>query len=203
MAPLSVIGESDTPYLSEIEPCADANAGRYAIRNGRIELTPARWPDGKPQSYANVRVWTSAGAAGNQVGPGKVSSILLKDYAANLRVSNPTAAAGGTDGEEFADAQARFTCALLSRDRIVTRGDLYAVVKSFDRRVRDATIRSGVERDEGSLRRVEQVTVYLSKDDFSDPETEALYLSQDLSAALRRRFLHDIALDVRIEWEEA
>jgi hypothetical protein len=203
VAPLAVIGESDTPYLSEMEPSADSNAGRYAIRNGRIELTPARWPDGKTQAYANVRVWTTAGQAGNEVGPGKVSSIQLKDFAGSLRVSNPTSAAGGTDGEEFADAQARFTAALLSRDRIVTRADLYAVVKSFDRRVRDTTIRSGVEREQGALRRIERVTVYLSKDDFNDPEAEALYLAEDLRAALQKRFLHDIDLTVQVEWEES
>ncbi len=203
VAPLSVIGESDTPYLSEIEPSTDPNVGRYAIRNGRIELTPARWPNGKPQTYANVRVWISAGAAGNQVGPGKVTSIQLKDYGSALRVSNPTSAAGGTDGEDFAEAQARFTAALLSRDRIVTRADLFAAVKSFDRRVRDTTIRSGVEREQGALRRVERVTVYLNKDDFNDPEAEVRYLTEDLRAVLEKRFLHDIDLTVQVEWEEA
>jgi len=203
VAPLSVISETDTPYLLETEPSADALVGRYAIRNGRIELTPATFPGGKPHAYANVRVWISAGLAGNQVGPGKIAAIQLKDYAGGLRVSNPTAAAGGTSTEEFADARSRFTTALLSRDRVVTRGDLFAISNSFDRRVLDTTIRSGVERVDGALRRVERVTVYLNKDDFNDPELEARYLLEDLRVVLTKRFLHDIELSLQVEWEES
>ncbi|MBY0508020.1 MAG: hypothetical protein K2X03_29175 [Bryobacteraceae bacterium] len=203
VAPLSVISESDTPYLLETEPSADPHVGRYAIRNGRIELMPATFPGGKRHAYANVRVWISAGAGGNQVGPGKVAAIQLKDYAGGLRVSNPTAAAGGTNTEEFADARTRFTTALLSRDRVVTRGDLFAIASSFDRRVLDTTIRSAVERVEGALRRVEKVTVYLNKDDFNDPDLEARYLLEDLRGVLAKRFLHDIELSLQVEWEAA
>lgn len=203
VAPLSVISETDTPYLLETEPSADPQVGRYAIRSGRIELTPATFLNGKPHAYANVRVWISAGQAGNQVGPGKVTSIQLKDYAGGLRVSNPTAAAGGTSTEEFADARTRFTTALLSRDRVVTRGDLFAIANSFDRRVLDTTIRSAVERVDGALRRVERVTVYLRKDDFNDPELEARYLLEDLRSVLAKRFLHDIELSLQVEWETA
>lgn len=202
VAPLSVISENDTPYLLETEPSSDPLVGRYAIRNGRIELTPATFPGGKRHAYANVRVWTSAGAAGNQVGPGKITAIQVKDYAGGLRVGNPTAAAGGTSTEDFADARARFTTALLSRDRVVTRADLLAIASSFDRRVQDTTIRSGVERVDGALRRVERVTVYLRRDDFTDPDLEARYLLEDLRSVLTKRFLHDIELSLQVEWEE-
>ena len=203
VAPLSVISETDTPYLLETEPSSDPSVGRYAIRNGRIELTPAKFPGGKPHAYANVRVWISAGTAGNQVGPGKIAAIQMKDHAGGIRVSNPTAAAGGTSTEEFADARTRFTTALLSRDRVVTRGDLFAIANSFDRRVLDTTIRSAVERVDGALRRVERVTVYLQKDDFNDPDLEARYLLEDLRAILSKRFLHDIELSLQVEWEAA
>ncbi len=202
VAPLSVISESDTPYLLPTEPSTDPNAGRYVIRNGRIELTPAKWPTGKPHAYANIRVWTSAGIAANQVGPGRISTIRLGDGPSRMQVTNVTSAAGGTGSEQFGEAQERFAAALLSRDRVVTRGDLYAVVKSFDRRIRDATIRSGLERTQGALHRVENVTVHISADDFSDPEIEIRYLLEDLKTALGRRFLHDVELRVEYKWED-
>ena len=119
------------------------------IRSGRIDLTPAQWPDGKLHKYANVRVWTTSGEAGNQVGPGKITSIQTSDLA-TLRVTNVTSAAGGTGSEEYAEAQSRFAFALLSRDRVVTRADVFAAVKSFDRRVQDATIRGELERAYGA-----------------------------------------------------
>lgn len=200
VSPLSVIGENDTPYLDEMAPSADPFVGRYAIRNGRIEITPARWPDGREQALVNIRVWISAGEAANQVGPGMITSIELKGAGAGLRVLNPTSAAGGTSSEAFASAQERFSAALLSRDRVVTRADLFAVVKSFDRRIRDARIHSVVERIGGALRRVERVTVELDRADFNDPELEAVYLRDELQALLSSRFLHDIDLSVTVEW---
>lgn len=200
VAPLAVIGESDTPYLGQTEPSTDANVGRYVVRNGRIEITPALWPNGKAHTYANIRVWITSGEAGNQVGPGKITSIQTSDLA-SLRVTNVTSAAGGTGSEEYAEAQSRFAFALLSRDRVVTRADLYAAVKSFDRRVADVTIRSGLERAQGALRRIERVTLHLRRDEFTDPDVEVRYLVEDLRNALDRRFLHDIELRVDVEWE--
>ncbi len=202
VSPLSIIGENDTPYLDEMAPSTDPNVGRYAIRNGRIEITPARWPDGRPQSQVNVRVWISAGEAANQVGPGMITSIELKGAGASLRVLNPTSAAGGTSSESFATAQERFSAALLSRDRVVTRADLLAVVRAFDRRIRDARIASAVERVGGARRRVERVTVSLDREDFTDPDLEASYLRDELQSLLASRFLHDIDLSVRTEWVE-
>ncbi|MEJ5367194.1 MAG: hypothetical protein WHT08_02675 [Bryobacteraceae bacterium] len=203
VSPLSLIGENDTPYLDEMAPSTDPCVGRYAIRNGRIEITPARWPDGRPQSQVNVRVWISAGEAANQVGPGMITSIELKGAGSALRVLNPTSAAGGTSSESFATAQERFAAALLSRDRVVTRADLFAVVRAFDRRIRDARIASAVERVGGALRRVERVTVALDREDFTDPDLEARYLREELHELLAARFLHDIDLSVRTEWIES
>ena len=201
VSPLSLIGENDTPYLDEMAPSTDPLAGRYAIRNGRIEITPAKWPDGRPQSLVNVRVWICAGEAANQVGPGMITSLELKGGGA-LRVLNPTSAAGGTSSESFASAQERFAAALLSRDRVVTRADLFAVVRAFDRRIRDARVSSVVERVGGALRRVERVTVSLDREDFTDPDLEAAYLRDELQALLETRFLHDTGLSVRTEWVE-
>jgi hypothetical protein len=201
VSPLSLIGENDTPYLDEMAPSTNPLAGRYAIRNGRIEITPAKWPDGRPQSLVNIRVWVCAGEAANQVGPGMITSLELKG-GGSLRVLNPTSAAGGTSSESFASAQERFAAALLSRDRVVTRADLFAVVRAFDRRIRDARVSSVVERVGGALRRVERVTVSLDREDFTDPDLEAAYLKDELQALLETRFLHDIGLSVRTEWIE-
>lgn len=203
VSPLSVIGENDTPYLLETEPSADPLAGRYALRNGRIEFTPARWPDGRTQSMVNVRLWISAGEAANQVGPGQVTSVDLKGSGGAIKVLNPTSAAGGTNSEQLAAAQDRFRAALLSRDRVVTRADLYAVVKSFDRRIRDTSIHSSVERSGGALRRVERVVVELDREDFNDPEVEAARLKEELGEILAGRFLHDIELAVETRWVES
>jgi len=202
VSPLSVISENDTPYLSEMEPTVDPHVGRYAIRSGRIELTPARWPDGRAQSLVNVRVWISSGEAANQVGPGQVTSIDLRGPTGGIRLLNPTSAAGGASSEQFSSAQERFCTALLSRDRVVTRADLYAVVKAFDRRIRNAGIQSAVERVGGALRRVERVTLQLNRDDFNDAELEAERMRGELHTALASKFLHDIDLNVQVEWVE-
>jgi hypothetical protein len=84
----------------------------------------------------------------------------------------------------------------------VTRADLFAVVRAFDRRIRDARVSSVVERVGGALRRVERVTVSLDREDFTDPDLEAAYLKDELQALLETRFLHDIGLSVRTEWIE-
>ncbi len=83
---------------------------------------------------------------------------------------------------------------------MVTRADLLAVVRAFDRRIRDARVASAVERVGGALRRVERVTVSLDREDFTDPDLEASYLRDELQALLASRFLHDIDLSVRTEW---
>jgi hypothetical protein len=132
-----------------------------------------------------------------------ITSIELKGAGSALRVLNPTSAAGGTSSESFATAQERFAAALLSRDRVVTRADLFAVVRAFDRRIRDARIASAVERVGGALRRVERVTVALDREDFTDPDLEARYLREELHELLAARFLHDIDLSVRTEWIES
>jgi hypothetical protein len=195
VAPLSVMSESDTPYLPPTEPSTDTRAGRFAFRGGRIEITPARWPNGNPHACANLRMWISQGEPANRVGPGRISS-------SRMSVTNPTSAAGGS-GEEFVEAQGRFASALLSRDRVVTRADLYTVAKSFDRRIVSVAIRSGLDRQADGLKRVEHLAVRLKKDDFHDPDLESRRLMRDLESALSARMLHDIALIAQVVWEEA
>lgn len=188
VAPLSVFGETGVPYLPETEPSADAHVGRYAIRNGRIEFRPAQRPDGTSESYANLRLWVTGGSLGNKVGPGKVTGFLKKGQIAGLRIANPTAAAGGSDQEEFSKAQARFAEALLSRDRIVTRADLTNAVRAFDSRIVETKITPGVQRTSHGLACVEQVSVHINRDDFVDPQAELPILKNALRKHLSGRF---------------
>jgi hypothetical protein len=197
--PASVLGESGQPYLKEMDPATNVRAGRYAIRNGRIELRPPAGPDGLPEKWANVCAWITAGHLGNRVSPGHVQ-VFAKSQAAGLRVINPTAAAGGADQESFEDAQARFAEALLSRDRIVTREDLTAAVRAFDRRISTVRTSSGVRRGAPGLERVQIVAVGLNRNDFTDPDVEGPALQRELAGFLRDRTLFDIDLDVRMEW---
>src|SRR5258708_30301999 len=61
VSPQSILGEKGTAYIADVQPSTDRSVGRYAIRNGRIELRPALWPDGHQESYANVRLWVTKG----------------------------------------------------------------------------------------------------------------------------------------------
>lgn len=188
VAPLSIFGEEGTPYIREAEPSNRFGTGRYAIRNGRIDLTPARHADGSAESYANLRLWVTQGSLGNKVDPGKVTGFLKANQIRGLRLANPTAATGGSDGEELSKAENRFANALLSRDRIVSRADLINAVRAFDHRIADAEVQPAVRRSEYGLQRVDRVQVSLTREDFIDPETEFPRLKGDLLRHLAERF---------------
>src|SRR5262249_25066071 len=194
------MGETNTRYLHELEPSTSSQAGRYAVRNGRIELIPAARLDGKPEAYANVRAWVTDGAIGNAVGPGQITGFGRAPAFETLRITNPVPAAGGTNGEGFADARARFAQALLSRDRIVTETDLVATVRSFDRRILDAEIHSTLRRNSHGLERVQQVVAMLDRDGFIEPSVEVPVLEQELRDHLQARFVHGTRLQLAFEW---
>jgi hypothetical protein len=198
VAPLSIFGEQGTPYLPETEPSTQIGRGRYAVRNGRVELKPALRPDGSPESYANLRLWITSGGLGNKVGPGKVTAFLKKNQISGLRLANPTSAAGGTDREEFSKAHARFADALLSRDRIVTLADLTNAVRAFDGRILSAQVEPAVRRTPHGLQRVERVCVRINQDDFTDPRAELPILKDGLVKHLSDRFPlgTEVAVDV-------
>ena len=80
VAPLSVFGETGTHICRTWSPRPIQRIGRYTIRNGRIELQPALRPDGKPESYANLRLWVTNGKLGSKVGPGQVTGFLKKEH---------------------------------------------------------------------------------------------------------------------------
>lgn len=200
VAPLSIFGEMHTAYLSEFEPASRQDVGRFSIRNGRIELRPARRPEGTNEAYANVRAWVTSGVLGNSVGPGQVETFLKRGIINGVRITNPTAAAGGTNSENYEQAQTRFAEALLSRGRIVTQADLENMAKSFDRRIVRVNVTARLNRTEKGLQRFQQVTCRLDRDGFVDPETELGVLRNDLDRFLRGRFLYDTELQLELEW---
>lgn len=199
VAPLSIFGESGTAYLPEMQPSSDANAGRYAIRNGRIELRAALSPSGRADTYANIRLWVTSGKLGNTVGPDRITGFAKTSSAPGVRVVGLTAATGGSDQEELNAARLRFAETLLSRDRIVTRDDLLAAVRAFDVRIQEAEQRPGVARTRHGLQRIERISIRISKDDFVDPETELRILRDDLTRHLSSRFPYGTQLKVEVE----
>lgn len=188
VGPLSILSESGDPYLSQTELSTRPGAGRYSIRNGRMELIPALRPDGRAETYANLRLWVTNGSLANSVGPGQVTAFLKPSQISGLRLANPASATGGTDGEELTNAQNRFAEALLGRQRIVTQADLFNAVRAFDNRIKSAMIEPHVQRSGQGLQRVERILIGLNPDDFIDPNTEFPLLQEGLLRFLAHRF---------------
>jgi hypothetical protein len=195
---ISIVGESTGPYQHEMQSVTNEGRGRYGIRNGRIDLQPGISSDGRQDGYANLRVWVTKGRVGNTVGPGQVSSFGNRNPDTNLKLGNPTAAVGGTDGEDLAPARERFASSLLSRDRIVTRSDVINSARSFDSRIVTAEVAAGVVRTEHGLQRVEHVTIRVKKGDFVDPAEELRILREGLLRHLSSRFPHGTRLSVEL-----
>ena len=118
-----------------------------------------------------------------------------------MRIGNLTAAAGGANEEGYAEARARFSDAVLSRDRLVTRTDLITALRAFDRRVLGADLAAGLNRGVHGLRRVQRVTLHLNQGDFIDPSEESRALSEEVKSYLGQRFLYDMELAVDVEWK--
>src|SRR5262245_59115449 len=58
---LSVKGERGSTYLLDTDPSADVGAGRYRIRQSRLEIDPARTARRQAAAYANVRALPATG----------------------------------------------------------------------------------------------------------------------------------------------
>jgi hypothetical protein len=200
VAPLSVTGEDNTPYISEYQSSADPRVGRYAVRNGRIDLTPARRADATIDRIVTLRTWVTSGELGNTVPAGKVQTFLKPDDSSTLRMNNPMPAAGGSDGAPLEAAQARFARALLSRDRIVTKTDLDCAVKAFDSRILDVSSHAALEPSPRGLVRVQRVVLALDPVRFQDPEEEIRVLRDEIERWLRDRSLVDVQVVVHCEW---
>lgn len=201
VGPLSVLGESNRPYLDAKEASNDLSLGRYVIRSGRIDLTPGKLWDGSDESYANVRLWTTAGALGNKVGPGRIAGFAKANRFETLRVLNPVSSAGGNNGEERGEAASRFAAALSSRDRVVTEQDLQNVICAFDRRVLHVSSELGIGRSTRGLQRVQRIKIELERDGFVDYEIESGLLQQDLHHYLKDRLLIGTEVQLVCDWK--
>jgi hypothetical protein len=199
VAPLSITGASGESYLPEFQPSFRSGVGRYRVHQGHLTLLPGKMPDGADETYANIRLWMTAGAAGNQVGVARVQSFA-NAATPGVSVENITAAAGGSDGEGLHAAQKRFSEALLSRDRLITRADLDGSIRSFDRRIATIDVQPVLARSPRGLRRQHRITVTAERDRFAAPEEEARVLVMDLHKFLAERVPFDIDVSVELAW---
>jgi len=200
VAPLSITGESGETYLPEFEPGFNSSVGRYRLHQGYLTLLPGKMPDGADETYANLRLWMTAGVAGNQTGVGRLRSFAKAPLARGLSVENITAAAGGSDGEGLHSAQRKFSAALLSRQRLLTRSDLEVSIRSFDRRITGIDVHPILARSAKGLRRLHHITVTALRDRFAAPEEEARILVQDLRGFLAERIPLDVDVNVELAW---
>ena len=199
VVPLSITGESGKSYLPEFHPSVRPGTGRYRLHQGHLSLFPGKLADGADDTYANVRLWMTAGAAGNQVSVARLRSFggaPVRD----ISVENITAAAGGSDGEVLHAGQRRFSEVMLSRQRLITRADLDVAIRSFDRRITDIGVRPVLGRTARGLRRLHRITVMAQRERFTAPEEEARVLLIDLQRFLAERVPLDIDVSVELAW---
>lgn len=199
VAPLSITGESGDTYLPEFEPSSQAGVGRYRLHQGYLTLLPGKMPNGVDEAYANIRLWMTAGASGNQMGVARLRSFT-KAPVHGLTVENITAAAGGSDGEGLHSAQRRFSETLLSRHRLLTRADLEVSIRSFDHRIHSIDVQPILARSSRGLRRLHRITVTAGRDRFVAPEEEARVLIADLHSFLTERVPLDVDVNVELAW---
>ncbi len=199
--PISIVGETGIAYLPESQPSTDSAVGRYRLRRGRIEISPAQFADGRTDRHATLRLLVSDGARANGVPTGSVKTFLYaRNDVAHLTLTNITAAAGGADIEASADARVRFAEMLLCRSRVVTPKDLEVAVRAFEPKVSTVRIRPSLERTLQGLRRIHQVTVAVPKDSFLDACKQSRVLQAELERHLRERMLIGADVRVAVEW---
>lgn len=202
VAPLSVSGLDNEIYRSTPGNTGNPAEGWYEITKDRVTLHPGFRPDGSRQTGANIRLWLTNGALGNLVAPGDITGFASSATFDQIRVNHLTAAAGGTDDEDYSDARRRFANALLTRGRIVTRSDLESAALSFDRRILEVDVKSEIERGDHGLHRVERLWITLDTDGFTRPDLELPVLQQELKQVLTSRMLHGTQLDIQFEWKQ-
>jgi hypothetical protein len=193
---LSVKGARGATYLPDTEPSADEGAGRYRIRQSRLEVEPARDARGGADAYVNVRALLSNGDLGNDVAAGGIKGFLNRATPRTLEIRNVTGAAGGDDGANLMETRRRFTEMLLSRERPVTYPDLEAMTRAFEPKIRAVEAAPMLERGTDGLHRVQRVTVTLDRDAFVLPEIQAEVLKRELESSLQERSL--LGLEIRV-----
>ncbi|HMF65587.1 MAG TPA: hypothetical protein VK608_15970 [Edaphobacter sp.] len=201
VAPLSVTGTGNEPYEIGSRPQRSTTSGWYELHNNRLTLHPGYNNDGTRHTAANVRLWLTNGELANRVGPGDISGFANSASLYHIRVAPFTAASGGSNGEDYASEERRFSEALLTRGRIVTRKDMEAAALAIDRRILSAETRSGIERRPEGLRRVERLQLFLDSAAFSKFEIELPLLQSQVERSLRSRLVHGMELEVSFTWK--
>jgi hypothetical protein len=197
---LSIAGESGRAYVPEYEQGTQAGAGRYRLEQQRVTLTPARMKDGRPETYANLRLWMTEGREGNGMGTARLNAFGKPTWASGLTVENLTASAGGTDGEALHAARQRFAEVLLSRERLFTRHDLETAVRSFDTRITAVDVAPRTQRGlHGGLRRVFHLLLHASRERF-EGEEETDVLMTELRRFLQERVPMDVEVSLELAW---
>lgn len=199
VAPLSIIGESGDAWLPEFQPSFKPAIGRYRLHQGHLTLMPGKMPDGRDETYANIRLWMTLGATGNQMGMAGLTGFA-QEPARGISVENITAAAGGTSGESLHAAHRRFSEALLSRQRLLTRNDLEVAIRSFDMRIEAIDVNPLLVRSARGLRRVHHITVSATRNRFVAPEEEGRALVADLDGFIKERLPLDVDAEVELAW---
>ena len=202
VAPLTVMSTDNEVYEAGTRPGANAAAGRFELHNSRLTLFPGNHADGRTHEAANVRLWLTNGELGNRVGPGDLSTFANAASLTGIRLAPLTAASGGSNGEQMASEERRFADALLSRGRIVTKQDMETAALAVDRRIVQAETRTGMERREDGLRRVERLRLVLDPDGFTKPEIELPALKSQMEIALGSRLVHGSELVVEFVWRK-
>ena len=200
VAPLSVTGVDNEPYLAGNRSGTNASVGRYELANGRLTLYPGSHADGTRHTAANVRLWLTNGSLGNRVGPGDLTGFANVAALSGVRLAPVTGASGGSDGEDMASEERRFADALLTRGRIVTKADLETAALAMDRRILRVESDSGLQRREGGMRRVERLQVTLDSHGFSRPEVELPTLKSQMEHTLSERLVQGLLLEVSFKW---
>jgi hypothetical protein len=198
---LSVKGERGSKYLLDTDPSADEGAGRYRIRQSRLEIEPARTLRSVADAYVNVRALLSNGGLGNDVAAGGIKGFLNRATPRTLELRNITGAAGGDDGANLMETRRRFTEMLLSRERPVTYPDLEAMTRAFEPKIRAVEAAPVLERGADGLHRVQRVTITLDRDAFLLPEVEAEVLKRELESSLQERSLLGLEIRVVVKFE--
>jgi hypothetical protein len=198
VAPVAITGGDDNAeYIPAFQSSSEPGVGRYSIRNGRIDLIPST-----RSGNANIPTWVTSGAHGNTVAPGDIQTFVRPADRPTLRISNPMPAAGGTNGESFSDAHARFAHVLLARSRVVTGADLHAAVTSLDRRIKRVEVEAALQRFSDGLHRILRVTATVDRNEFQDPDEEMRILQEDTERYLRNRVPFGTELNVECRWAE-
>jgi hypothetical protein len=198
---LSIKGERGTTYLPETEPSANDSAGRYRIRQSKLEIEPARTARGEADAYANVRLLLCNGLLGNNLATGGIKSFLNRPTPRTFEIRNITGASGGDDGENLTETRRRFTELLLSRERPVTYPDLEAMCRAFEPKIRAIEAVPMLERGIDGLHRVQKITVTLDRDAFTLPDEEAEILKRELESTLQKRALLGLKVRVAVNLE--